>query len=191
MSASDAGKFFKILNYTTEIMDGVFSSEGYFGEIDNDYDIMGTVSIDNFRVMKAPIFAELLLAASLTGLIEVLENDGIEFEQFDAQYFGKDKIYTITKSRAYGFSLGITGAGTINSNNSSVEIKGSLIPAYKINSVFNNIPIIGEIISGNEDEGLFAINYSTTGNWNDLESEINPLSVLTPGLLRNIFDFLE
>ena len=189
--ASDAGKFFKTLNYTTEIMGGVFSSEGYFGEIDDDYDIMGTVSIDNFRVMKAPIFAELLLAASLTGLIEVLENDGIEFEQFDAQYFGKNDIYTITKSRAYGFSLGITGEGSINSKNSIVDIKGSLIPAYKINSVFNNIPIIGEIVSGKEDEGLFAINYYTKGNWNNLESEINPLSALTPGLLRNIFDFLE
>ena len=191
LSASDAGKFFQSLNYNTEINGGYFSSEGYFGNLDNDNNIMGTVSIDNFRIMKAPIFAELLLAASLTGLLDVLNNDGIEFEQFDAQYFGKDDVYTVTKSRAYGLSLGITGEGWVNKNNKSLNIKGSLIPAYKINSFFNDIPIIGEIISGKEDEGLFAINYMARGNWQKLEMEINPLSVLTPGLLRNVFDFLD
>ena len=179
------------MNYNTEINGGYFSSEGYFGNLDNDINIMGTVSIDNFRIMKAPIFAELLLAASLTGLLDVLNNDGIEFEQFDAQYFGKDDVYTVTKSRAYGLSLGITGEGWVNKNNKSLNIKGSLIPAYKINSFFNDIPIIGEIISGKEDEGLFAINYMARGNWQKLEMEINPLSVLTPGLLRNVFDFLD
>ena len=191
LSASDAGKFFESMNYKTEIKGGYFSSEGFFGNLDNNKNIMGTISIDNFRVMKAPIFAELLLAASLTGLIDVLNNDGIEFEQFDAQYFGHDEVYTITKSRAYGFSLGITGEGWIDKINKSIDIKGSLIPAYKINSFFNNIPIIGEIIAGKEDEGLFAINYKTKGDWEKLETEINPLSVLTPGLLRNVFDFLN
>ena len=191
LSATDAGKFFKILDYKTEIKGGLFSSEGFYGDLDEDNDIMGTISIDEFKIMKTPFFAELLLAASLTGLIELLENDGIEFEQFDAQFFGKNNIYNIVKSRAYGFSLGLTGEGIVNTNNNSLDIKGALIPAYKINSVFNNIPIIGEIIVGKEDEGLFAINYNTSGNWNDLKSEINPISALTPGLLRNIFDFLE
>ena len=191
LTATDAGKFFKTLKYKTEVKGGLLTSEGFYGDLDEQYEIMGTISIDSFKLMKTPIFAELLLAASLTGLIELLENDGIEFEQFDAQYFGKNKIYNIVKSRAYGFSLGVTGEGIVDSNNKILDIKGALIPAYKINSVFNNIPIIGELIVGKEDEGLFAINYNTKGKWNNLEYEINPISLLTPGLLRNIFDFLE
>ena len=36
----------------------------------------------------------------------------------------------------------------------SLNIKGSIVPAYKLNTLFNNIPLIGEILSGNEDEGI-------------------------------------
>ena len=187
--ASNAGKLFNIFNYNTEIKDGVLSSEGFLGNLDYDNDIMGTVSIDNFKLMKAPLLAELLLAASLTGLGEVYNNEGITFDQFDAQFSGKNNIYTINKSRAYGFSLGLTGEGYVNSVEKSLNIKGSIVPAYKLNTLFNNIPLIGEILSGKEDEGLFAINYSATGKWNDPDIEVNPLSILTPGILRNIFDY--
>ena len=188
-SASNAGKFLNKLNYKTEIYDGVLSSEGFIGNLDFDNNIMGTVSIDNFKLMKAPLFAELLLAASLTGLGEVYDNEGITFEQFDAQFTGKDNIYIINKSRAYGFSLGLTGKGYVNGIKKSLNIKGSIVPAYKLNTLFNNIPLIGEILSGNEDEGIFAINYLASGKWNDPYIEVNPLSILTPGILRNIFDY--
>ena len=188
-TASNAGKFFNIFNYKTEIYSGVLSSEGFLGNLDSDNDIMGTVSIDNFKLMKAPLFAELLLAASLTGLGEVYNNEGITFEQFDAQFTGKDNIYIINKSRAYGFSLGLTGKGYVDRVKKSLNINGSIVPAYKLNTLFNNIPLIGEILSGNEDEGIFAINYLASGKWNDPYIEVNPLSILTPGILRNIFDY--
>ena len=187
--ASNAGKLFNLLKYKTEIKDGLFSSEGFIGDLDNDNDIMGTISIDKFRIMKAPLFTELLLAASLTGLFDVLNNEGIFFDQFDAQFNGNNNIFTIKKSRAYGFSLGLTGKGLVNSTNKTVNINGSIVPAYKLNTLFNNIPIIGEIFSGKEDEGIFAINYLAKGKWDDPDIEVNPLSALTPGIIRNIFDY--
>ena len=116
------GKFFELFDYKSEIKGGVLSSEGFIGALDNDNDIMGTLSIDNFKVMKAPLFAELLLAASFTGLFELLNNEGIEFEQFDAQFTGKDNIFLISKSRAYGFSLGITAEGEIDSIEKNIKL---------------------------------------------------------------------
>ena len=72
--ATNAGKFFELFDYKSEIKGGVLSSEGFIGALDNDNNIMGTLSIDNFKLMKAPLFAELLLAASFTGLFELLNN---------------------------------------------------------------------------------------------------------------------
>ena len=54
--------------------------------------------------------------------------------------------------------------------------------------IFNDIPVIGDLLSGKEDEGLFAINYSAKGKWSEPDIIVNPLSILTPGIIRNIFD---
>ena len=186
--ASNAGSFFNLFNYRTEIKDGVLSSEGFIGKLDNNNDIMGTLSIDNFKIMKAPLFAELLLAASFTGLFDIFNNEGIFFDQFDAQFTKKDNIFNINKSRAYGFSLGLTGEGFINTMDKTLNINGSIVPAYKLNTIFNNIPLIGEILSGKEDEGIFAINYIAKGGWKNPVFVVNPLSILTPGIIRNVFD---
>ena len=186
--ATNAGKFFELFDYKSEIKSGVLSSEGFIGALDNDNDIMGTLSIDNFKVMKAPLFAELLLAASFTGLFELLNNEGIEFEQFDAQFTGKDNIFLVSKSRAYGFSLGITAEGEINNKEKKIKLFGSIIPAYKINSLLNNIPLVGELLTAKEDEGIFAINYDANGPWDEPKIQVNPLSLLTPGIIRNIFN---
>ena len=186
--ASNAGKFFELFDYKSEIKDGVLSSEGFIGALDNDNDIMGTISIDDFKVMKAPLFAELLLAASLTGLFDLLNNEGIEFEQFDAQFTGKDNTFLVSKSRAYGFSLGVTAEGEINNNEKNIKLVGSIIPAYKINSLLNNVPLVGDLLTAKEDEGIFAINYDANGPWDEPKIQVNPLSLLTPGIIRNIFN---
>ena len=186
--ASNAGKFFELFDYKSEIKDGVLSSEGFIGVLDNDNDIMGTISIDDFKVMKAPLFAELLLAASLTGLFELLNNEGIEFEQFDAQFTGKDNIFLVSKSRAYGFSLGVTAEGEIDNKEKNIKLFGSIIPAYKINSLLNNVPLVGDLLTAKEDEGIFAINYDAIGPWDEPKIQVNPLSLLAPGIIRNIFN---
>ena len=54
---------------------------------------MGTLSIDDFKIMKTPLFAELLLAASFTGLFDLLNNEGIAFDQFDAQFTKKNNFF--------------------------------------------------------------------------------------------------
>ena len=189
--AQDSGEFFSAIGYPNVVIGGELTMEGYTGKLENDNDIMGTISIDNFVLKDAPIFAELLLAASLTGVVELLTTDGIPFEQFDAQFNGKDKRYVITKSRAYGFSLGFSAVGWVDKNNKTLDIGGTIVPVYVINSIFNNIPIIGELIIGREDEGIFGINYRANGSWDDIETSVNPFSAFTPGFLRRIFDFLD
>ena len=38
-----------------------------------------------------------------------------------------------------------------------------------------------------EDEGLFGFNYTMTGTPDDVSVRVNPLSILTPGMFREIF----
>jgi hypothetical protein len=59
-------------------------------------------------------------------------------------------------------------------------------PAYAINSILGNVPIIGPLFGGGS-QGLFAANYRVSGPSNDPDVTVNPLSALAPGILRQLF----
>jgi len=43
------------------------------------------------------------------------------------------------------------------------------------------------LLLGGEGQGLFAANYRATGSAADPQISVNPLSALTPGFLRRLF----
>ena len=69
-----------------------------------------------------------------------------------------------------------------------MALKGSLVPAYGINSLLSNIPLLGDVLASKKGEGIFGVTYSATGNADQPNISVNPLSVLTPGILRRIFE---
>ena len=68
----------------------------------------------------------------------------------------------------------------------TARLKGTVIPAYTINRILGSIPILGQILTGGKNEGLFAANYALRGRLDDPVVTVNPLSVLAPGILRKL-----
>ncbi len=62
-----------------------------------------------------------------------------------------------------------------------------IIPAYALNSAISEIPVIGTIITGGPGEGVFALNYALKGTMRRPKFQINPVSAIAPGILRNMF----
>jgi len=50
------------------------------------------------------------------------------------------------------------------------------------------LAIIGGLLTGGEGRGFIAFNFRLTGPSRDPDVSVNPLSVLTPGILRRLFD---
>ena len=88
----------------------------------------------------------------------------------------------------FGGALGVTAKGWLNPSEDQIDIDGTLAPAYVLNSIIGNLPVIGSILTGGEGQGLFAAAFRLTGSNNDPTVTVNPLSALTPGLLRHLFD---
>jgi len=44
------------------------------------------------------------------------------------------------------------------------------------------------VLVSKKGEGVFGVTYSATGNAEQPKIDVNPLSVLTPGILRRIFE---
>ena len=134
--------------------------------------------------------ARLLQLASFTGLLEILTNEGIPFDRIIANFTKKDNIINIEEARFQGFSLGGNIKGITEIDKQEISLEGIIVPAYAINSFLNKIPLIGQVITGIEGDGLIGVNFQVTGTYEEPNYNVNPLSILTPGILRSIFDSL-
>jgi hypothetical protein len=69
-------------------------------------------------------------------------------------------------------------------------MRGTLVPAYAVNSILNNIPLIGTLLGG-PGSGVFAATYRMTGSLDDPDISVNPLATLAPGFLRGLFGIFD
>jgi hypothetical protein len=87
---------------------------------------------------------------------------------------------------AFGEALGITASGSVDLDRDWLELQGTVAPAYLLNSIIGNVPIIGPLLGGGT-QGLFAANYRLDGPSAAPHVMVNPLSALAPGFLRQLF----
>jgi hypothetical protein len=85
--------------------------------------------------------------------------------------------------------MGLTVQGTIQGPDDTADLTGTIVPINSVNSLFESIPLIGNIVTG-RGGGLFAFTYAVTGPLDTPSVTVNPLSVLAPGFVRNLFHWL-
>jgi len=150
--------------------------------------LQGVLKVQNYAMIDAPAFAELIGVMSLTGVLDALQGEGLNFDIFEAPFKLERGVLELSDSRASGPTIGVTASGTLDMDNKLMDIKGTVVPAYAINALLGKIPIIGELFTGPEKGGgLFAATYTMKGVGENVEITVNPLSALAPGALRGIF----
>jgi len=147
----------------------------------------GVASVEDFKLVEAPVLAQMLSIASLQGLFDTLGGDGLAFNEFVIPFSLDSGALNIRDARVSGPALGMTGAGEIDFANKVLDLDGTLVPAYTANSLLGDIPVIGDIFVGKKGEGIFALSYTLKGRFDKTQIAVNPLSALTPGFLRGIF----
>ena len=147
----------------------------------------GVADVDDFKLVKAPILAQMLSIASLQGLFDTLGGEGLKFNEFIVPFSLDDGALNIRNARVSGPALGMTGHGEIKFTDRTLDLDGALVPAYTANSLLGDIPVIGDIFVGKKGEGIFALSYTVKGSFDQTQIAVNPLSALTPGFLRGIF----
>lgn len=140
----------------------------------------GRVVVGDIRVLSAPSLAELLSAVSVVGLIEQMTGGGgILFSHVQSDFTMKPGRLTVRGGTAEGSSLGISMEGLYDSAAGTVDLQGVVSPVYFLNA-------LGQVVS-RKGEGLFGFTYTLTGPAKHPAVGVNPLSLLTPGALRDIF----
>jgi len=144
---------------------------------DGVYD--GHAKLGRMQVQDAPVLAELLGAISVVGLLEQAAGEGLVFNEGEVRFVLSPDAVEVTQGSAVGASLGISFAGLYESAGGRLDLRGVISPIYLLNGV-------GQLVS-RRGEGLFGFNYRLTGTADAPNVAINPLSILTPGMFREIF----
>lgn len=139
----------------------------------------GTLAVTNLRVREAPALASLLDAISVVGLLQQLDGQGLSFTNVDARFRLTPDRVIVTEAAAIGPGLGISVDGQYLTAGRVMDLQGVISPLYLINGV-------GSILT-RPGEGLFGFNFTLTGPVDQVSVGVNPLSVLTPGMFREIF----
>lgn len=139
----------------------------------------GRAVIADIRVVDAPILAELLNAVSVVGMLEQLNGDGLLFSQAQADFVLTPRAVEIQRGSAVGASLGVSMAGVYGTESKELALQGVVSPIYMLNG-------IGSVLT-RRGEGLFGFNYEVRGTAERAQVTVNPLSILTPGMFRDLF----
>ncbi len=189
LKADDAGAFLKAFQVYDDIIGGTMVIYGKPMRGIFDRNLIGKAEISNFKVINAPFLSKLLSLLSLGGITELMAGDGLNFEKLEVDFnwlFRRNGSLLVLKNgRTSGNSLGLLFDGTFDNEKREVDVSGTIVPMSGLNKVIGSIPIVGDILTGGSG-GVFAATYSIKGKSDDPEISVNPLSIITPGILRRI-----
>lgn len=189
MKTDDAGSMLKAFQVYNNIQGGemVIYGEPIRGVLDRN--LSGKAEITNFKVIEAPALTKILSILSLTGIGEALSSNGLAFDKLEAEfswlYRKGGSLLVLKEGRTSGNSLGLLFDGTFDNQKREVDVSGTVVPMSTLNEIIGSIPLVGDILTGGSG-GVFAATYSITGSSDAPEISVNPLSVITPGIIRRV-----
>ena len=147
------------------------------------------LEMKNVRMVKAPTMREILTEASLKSVSETLNTpEGVLFTNVVAPVKLRDHRLLVGESRATGPSLGVTAKGVVDLQKGTLDVEGAMAPAYGLNAAIGHVPVIGQLLTSRKGEGVVGLSYRAKGPFDKPVISVNPLSLMTPGILRRLFE---
>jgi uncharacterized protein YhdP len=186
--SNDLGATFALFGIADNVVGGKIAIDGTVTETAGHHAIRAHIEGSDYALARAPTLAQLLSLASLDGIAAMMSGSGIPFTTLRGDVTFSRGVIALQRVIAYGGALGVSAKGWLNPGQGKIDVDGTLAPAYALNSVLGHFPVIGSLLMGGEGQGLFAASFRLTGSDDDPNVSVNPLSALTPGLLRHLFD---
>jgi len=189
--AADGGALLRALGVLQTIDGGQLAVDGHYDDSARVSVLTGTADLRQFHVRDAPAVGKLLQALTVYGIGDAVSGPGLAFSQATSPFRWDGEVLDVLEAQAFSASLGFTAQGRIDTARKMLDLKGTIVPAYALNSALGRIPLLGGLFSAERGGGLFAVDYSVHGALDDPAVTVNPLSALTPGFLRRLFRIFD
>jgi hypothetical protein len=111
----------------------------------------------------------------------------VTFDRMRANFVRIGTRVDFTDAAISNPALGFTLSGWLDTGRERTDISGTFVPLYGLNNVAAQLPIVGPLLGGGNNEGLFAVNFRVSGRLTSPDVTVNPLSAIAPGFLRKLF----
>lgn len=191
ISTNDAGSFLAFLDLYRKMENGVLSANVVLGQNRAD----GAIRIRDFFVKGEPTMRQLMAQG---GTSRADDRGNLRFDpelvrvgRLQSNFTWSGGRLSVREGVMSGPEIGLTFDGFIDFPRDRLDLSGSYVPAYALNSLLSNIPVLNLVITGGQNEGIFALNYRVAGALSAPVVSVNPLSAIAPGLMRKIMGVLD
>ena len=182
LESSDAGAFFRFADIYSRMTGGQMS---IFMDPPSANPVQqGILNVRNFAIHDE---AQLERAVS-SGPQNRRAGNVIDFSGMRVEFTRMPGRVGLRDGVVRGPILGGTIDGVVDYAHDDVHLRGTLVPLYGANNLLAQLPVVG-LFMGGDKEGLFGVTYEVVGRPGAPVLRINPISALTPGILRKVFEF--
>jgi hypothetical protein len=191
MQSEDVGATLRFLDIYRRMIGG----EGQFQIALGDTRQPGALRVRNFVLRNEPALGRIIsqqaqstgAGAEASGNAQALNASEVNFTRARADFVRSGSRIELRDTVISGPQVGFTLSGWLDQGRDTLDIAGTFVPAYGLNNAFAQVPLIGPILGGGSNEGLFAVNFRVAGRASAPTLTVNPLSAIAPGIFRKLF----
>jgi hypothetical protein len=188
----DAGAAFRLIGFYPNVEGGEASLQVNL-DAGGPGDKSGLLWARSFTVLGDSVVTDVLSDPNATAALGKNKPAGnrprIAFDRLRAPFSVGAGQFRLRDAYMNGPALGATMRGTVDFKSQTVDLGGTYVPLYGLNSALGAIPILGKVLVGRQGEGVVGITFAIKGKLDDPAVLVNPMSVMTPGIFRQIFEF--
>ena len=185
VKSKNGGRVLDALGLTGSVRSGDFELHANF--VGGFADIDARVYLKEFSVVDAPPAVRALSVLAPNGLFRLVQGEGVGFRRGEAHIEKRGSDIRLSRVSGSGTSIAALFLGRYNLESRDIDISGHIVPANFLSDIIDEVPIVGDILTGDGYTGVFATQFSLTGNAAAPNVSVKPTSFL-PGIFRDIFN---
>jgi hypothetical protein len=187
--AMDAGQIFRLVGFYPNLLGGEMNLEVYL-DGQGAAERTGTLWARDFVILGDPIVSEVLQNAdgppTSRGRQRGVVRERFEFENLRIPFSAGHGQFVMHTGYLNGPLVGATMRGKVDFRAHVLNIGGTYVPLSGLNRALAPVPVLGPLLTGPHGEGVFGITFAIQGSLARPEVIVNPFSLVTPGILREI-----
>jgi hypothetical protein len=180
--ANDAGQMFRLVG---------FYPHAVGGDLDLEVNLDGKGAAERTGALTATKFYVLGDAVTVQNVPggdaaarKQIAREKFVFERLKAPFSVGYGQFVLHDAVVEGPLLSANMRGKLDFRTRKLNVGGTFTPLSDLNRMLRGFPVLGDIVTGPRGDGVIAVTYALKGGLENPQLEINPFSVLTPGITR-------